>query len=160
MKNLDIPVWIILCFAFISNTAYSSDFYSEHNSSSLADEILNFKDDQIYAAFSEIEYFVNQLNKHNNSAEAEIPSSIILNKEHVAFDQSREEINYKTSMGIPSVLWGCAFGVPGVMFIYAATDRNIKQTNNAFTGCFFNTVALIITLVSIYDRQNISLNIF
>lgn len=121
-------------------------------------DIIQFEEATIFSEFSEIEPFISEL-KTNENRTGEIPACILTNDAIPGFVQIEQTPNYKTSLGIPSILWGCALGVPGVMFIYAATDRNMKQTNNAFVGCFFNTVALVFTIITISEKQNLSFNL-
>ncbi|MFC0876565.1 hypothetical protein ACE01N_08210 [Saccharicrinis sp. FJH2] len=153
MKSLNIPVWILICFIFISNFALSSEICKTDNASSELNDIINFDEKTVYNEFSDIDLFVSQLsNRSINSYE--IPASILSDQVQVSLNQQQTDINYKTSLGLPSIIWGCAFGVPGVMFIYAATNRDVKQTNNAFAGCFFNTVALVFIFISTENNIN------
>ena len=43
-------------------------------------------------------------------------------------------------LGIPSFLWGCAFGVVGVAIVYFVTDEDNDETKKAFYGCIASTV--------------------
>ena len=43
-------------------------------------------------------------------------------------------------LGIPSFLWGCAFGVVGVAIVYFVTDEDKDETRKSFYGCVTSTV--------------------
>lgn len=44
------------------------------------------------------------------------------------------------ALGIPSFLWGCAFGVVGLAVVYFVTEDN-DETKKALWGCVTSTVA-------------------
>lgn len=43
-------------------------------------------------------------------------------------------------LGIPSFLWGCAFGVVGVAIVYFMTEEDRAETKKSFYGCITSTV--------------------
>ena len=43
-------------------------------------------------------------------------------------------------LGIPSFLWGCAFGVVGVAIVYFVTEEDKDETKKSFYGCITSTV--------------------
>ncbi len=43
-------------------------------------------------------------------------------------------------LGIPSFLWGCAFGVVGVAIVYFVAEEDKDETKKAFYGCITSTV--------------------
>lgn len=43
-------------------------------------------------------------------------------------------------LGIPSFLWGCAFGVVGVVLVYVITDEDKDETKKSFYGCIASTL--------------------
>jgi hypothetical protein len=43
-------------------------------------------------------------------------------------------------LGIPSFLWGCAFGVVGIAIVYFVTDEDNDETKKAFYGCLAGTL--------------------
>ena len=43
-------------------------------------------------------------------------------------------------LGIPSFLWGCAFGVVGVAIVYFVSEEDRDETKKAFYGCITSTV--------------------
>lgn len=46
-------------------------------------------------------------------------------------------------LGIPSFLWGCVFGVVGLVVVYIGTDEDKEQTKKALWGCVTGTVAYV-----------------
>ncbi len=49
-------------------------------------------------------------------------------------------------LGIPSFLWGCVFGLVGILIVYMITDNDKAQVKKALVGCVFYTV----TIAAIY----------
>ena len=47
-------------------------------------------------------------------------------------------------LGIPSFLWGCVFGVVGLVIVYIATDQDKDETKKALWGCVTGTVVSIL----------------
>ncbi len=43
--------------------------------------------------------------------------------------------------GIPSFLWGCCFGLLGVLFVYLMTDNNKEEAQKALIGCVVGGLA-------------------
>ncbi len=51
-------------------------------------------------------------------------------------------------LGIPSFLWGCVFGVIGILLVYLMTDNDMDETKKALWGCLTGVgVALILNFV-------------
>ncbi len=52
-------------------------------------------------------------------------------------------------LGIPSFLWGCVFGVIGLVVVYIMTDENKDETKKALWGCVASTaVSIVIYMVA------------
>lgn len=45
-------------------------------------------------------------------------------------------------LGIPSFLWGCVFGIAGIMVVLIMTDKDKNEISQAFYGCI-TTYALV-----------------
>lgn len=53
-------------------------------------------------------------------------------------------------LGIPSFLWGCVFGVIGVVIVYIATDNDKAETKKALWGCVTSTAVGILFYVLLW----------
>jgi len=58
-------------------------------------------------------------------------------------------------LGIPSFLWGCAFGVIGLLVVYVATDKDSVEVKKAMWGC---VTAIIVEVVFYIIVVSASLN--
>jgi hypothetical protein len=47
-------------------------------------------------------------------------------------------------LGIPSFLWGCVFGVVGLLIVYIATDKDGVEVKKALWGCVTGTAVSIL----------------
>jgi len=47
-------------------------------------------------------------------------------------------------LGIPSFLWGCAFGVVGMAVVYIVTNQNMDETKKSLWGCITWTAVVVI----------------
>ena len=43
-------------------------------------------------------------------------------------------------LGIPSFLWGCVFGIVGLLLVYIMTDNNKDEAKKALWGCVASSV--------------------
>ena len=50
-------------------------------------------------------------------------------------------------LGIPSFLWGCAFGVVGVALVYFISEEDTDETKKAFYGCITSTLVYAVVYV-------------
>jgi zinc transporter ZupT len=54
------------------------------------------------------------------------------------------------ALGIPSFLWGCVFGIVGVLVVYLMTDENKDQTKKAFFGCIAGSLIGTVLYVVVF----------
>lgn len=51
-------------------------------------------------------------------------------------------------LGIPSFLWGCAFGVVGMVVVYFVSNQDMVETKKALWGCIaWTAVVVVVDLV-------------
>lgn len=54
-------------------------------------------------------------------------------------------------LGIPSFLWGCVFGVVGVVVVYIVTDEDKDETKKSFYGCIASTLVYVILYAAVWS---------
>ena len=47
-------------------------------------------------------------------------------------------------LGIPSFLWGCAFGVVGMAVVFIVTNQNMDETKKSLWGCLTWTAVVVV----------------
>lgn len=64
--------------------------------------------------------------------------------EAVTFNQFKSSFGFGSEppLGIPSFLWGCVFGVVGMVIVVIMTDKDKAELQKAFYGCI-TTYAII-----------------
>lgn len=112
--------------------------------SEASDAIFSFNEADIYQAFAAIEPFTDALGSmENNALDILIPAniqptaSLPINNEDDVRDTTRP-------LGIPSFLWGCAFGIWGVVLVYIVSDKNHDEAQKALKGCMVSNGFIIV----------------
>lgn len=53
-------------------------------------------------------------------------------------------------LGIPSFLWGCVFGVVGLVIVYIMTDSDMDETKKAMWGCVASTAVSVVLYMVVW----------
>lgn len=53
-------------------------------------------------------------------------------------------------LGIPSFVWGCCLGVPGLLVVYFVSDQDKVETKKALMGCITGTVVYTVSWIVYY----------
>ncbi|MFB6342733.1 hypothetical protein ACE1ET_13475 [Saccharicrinis sp. FJH62] len=116
--------------------------FSSSDLSNEAQEVLNFSEDAIYAAFSEIEDVTSLISQSDVTYE-ELASQDVANLELVSSSSSlplSADGEVGPPLGIPSFLWGCLLSWVGLLIVYFLTDRDKDETRKALWGCIISTL--------------------
>ncbi|MFB6316982.1 hypothetical protein [Saccharicrinis sp. FJH54] len=107
-----------------------------------AQEVVNFSEDAIYDAFAEIDDVTNLISQNDVTYE-ELASQDVTNLELVSSSSSLPlpaDGEMGPPLGIPSFLWGCVFGIVGLVLVYFLTDQDRDETRKALWGCIIATL--------------------
>ena len=79
------------------------------------------------------------LEKHTGTSYADLLTTDIKFVNQISNSSAPMGVDPETGppLGIPSFLWGCVFGVVGILIVFMITDNNKVQVKKAFTGCIF-----------------------
>lgn len=105
------------------------------NGSSIFNENI---ENEIYTRFESIQPVFDCLQLNENIPNIEGLALISLESTLPLLSDDVETKN--PPMGIPSFLWGCAFGLTGMIIVYLLTDRNKMEVKKAFDGCVVSYV--------------------
>lgn len=131
------PGAVILAFLLLNTQIYSRTLINiplfEETGVS---DIINYNEVEIYDAF-------NDINALTDALSGDGLSEAIITKEMVrsvdmksAFPEYDDEVaTVGPPLGVPSFLWGCAFGVVGIIVVYIFTDENEAELKKALNGC-------------------------
>lgn len=129
---------VLLALAMLNLQSYAapilvSDFSDD------ASEIVNFDESEIYSQFEELSELTNLVLSENLSANEMLSenSSLLENVELEAMlpVSTDDDGAGGPPLGIPSFLWGCVFGLLGVLLVYLVSDENKDETKKAVWGC-------------------------
>jgi hypothetical protein len=103
--------------------------------------VSEFDDSEIYNAFAEVaeldQYLAENAGKTYN--EVKLDNSTLLNGISSTTSLPLSASSDELALGIPSFLWGCVFGVVGLLVVYLVCE-NKEQTKKALWGCVVSTV--------------------
>jgi hypothetical protein len=105
-------------------------------------------ENEIYTRFESIQTVFDSLQLNENSPNIEGLALISLES---TLPLLSDDVETKTPpMGIPSFLWGCAFGLTGMIIVYLLTDRNKMEVKKAFDGCVVSYIVVGFLCVVFY----------
>ena len=105
--------------AFSYDEAEMNEVLSELNQ---LDAYLEMNTDQTYASL------------------AESGNPLIANIESTASPMGMAGQEGEPPLGIPSFLWGCVFGVIGLLIVFVATDNDNDEARKAMWGCVVSSL--------------------
>lgn len=114
--------------------------------------VAEFDDSEIYDAFAEISELDQYLAVNDSKSYTDVnqEDSALLNgissTTSLPFSASADEL----ALGIPSFLWGCVFGIVGVLVVYLMTDENKDQTKKAVYGCIASSVVGLVLYFTVF----------
>lgn len=113
-----------------------------------SDNVADFNETEIYAAFNEIDDLVEVVSASDVSyASLQVENSALL--ENVS---SSAAIALGMSNGdVPPLMsafwWGCIFGLIGIVLVAVTTDSDKAQIRSSVRGCVFSSLAYIVVYV-------------
>ncbi len=98
---------------------------------------------------NELDAFV-ETNEGITYSELENEGSMLLtNIENTAAPMGMAE-GGEPPLGIPSFLWGCVFGVVGLVIVYIMTENDMDETKKAMWGCVASTAVSVVLYLVIW----------
>ncbi len=146
-KSLSVSLALLLLTmqSFAFNLKSTVDFTSTEIQATT-----DFNDSEIYEAFADIstldQYLQTNEDKTYSDLELEDSSMLAGVSSTTTLPLSSSQSD-ELALGIPSFLWGCVFGIIGVVVVYLMTDENKEQTKKAVYGCVASTVVGIVFYV-------------
>ncbi len=138
-KILFKSVSVILALVMLNIPTFALSLKSNANlSSSEIKAASSFDESEVYAAMADL----NQLDQYLQTNVAQSYSDVAKENSAILSGVSATSslpasgpANSQTALGIPSFLWGCVFGIIGVLIVYLMTDKDKEQTKKALWGC-------------------------
>ena len=107
--------------------------------------VSTFNDSEIYDAFAGVADLDQYLASNADKTYTEVSkdNSALLTGVSATTSLPVSASSDQEALGIPSFLWGCVFGIIGLLVVYLMTDNNKEQTKKALYGCIVGTVVSI-----------------
>ena len=132
MKKLLVSVFLVLSagFTILANDAdlFKLDYKAVQKEFSELNQLAS-----MVTANADLTYSSLQL------ANSNLVTSLRLVPESVLPDGTKNPV-----LGIPSFLWGCAFGVVGMVVVYLVSNQDMVETKKALWGCITWTAVVIV----------------
>ncbi len=71
-------------------------------------------------------------------------SDLVANIESTASPMGMAGGDSEPPLGIPSFLWGCVFGILGLLIVYIATDNDKEEAKKAMWGCLASSAVTVV----------------
>jgi hypothetical protein len=114
--------------------------------------VSEFDDSEIYGAFAGITDLDQYLAMNNGKTYSEVSqdNSALLTGVSSTTSLPLSAASGELALGIPSFLWGCAFGWVGLLIVYLVTDKDKEQTRKALWGCVVGTVIQVGLYIAVF----------
>ncbi|MDP3915896.1 MAG: hypothetical protein Q8R96_19390 [Bacteroidota bacterium] len=149
-KSLSVSLALLLLnmqsFAF--NLKSTVDFTSTE-----IEATTDFNDSEIYEAFADISTLDHYLQTNEDKTYSDLEledSSMLAGVSSTTTLPLSSSASDELALGIPSFLWGCVFGIVGVLVVYLMTDENKDQTKKAFFGCIAGSLIGTVLYVVVF----------
>lgn len=117
-----------------------------------AEEPLNFDEQNINSEFDQInkiERYVQQ-NQNVTLEELKANNSELLDGINLSAENSSAVMSGDMPLNIPPFLWGCVFGIIGILLVYIMSDSDKDMTKKAVLGCLIGWGAgILIYLIAV-----------
>jgi hypothetical protein len=142
---------------FLAITLLASQSFSAYagNAASVVtfdESVFSFDEELLFAELeelNELNAFV-ETNEGITYSELENESSLLLtNIENSAAPMGMAE-GGEPPLGIPSFLWGCVFGVVGLVIVYIMTENDMDETKKALWGCVASTAVGVVLYMVVW----------
>lgn len=116
------------------------------------ESVFSFDEELLFAELeelNELDAFI-ETNEGTTYSELENEGSLLLtNIENTAAPMGTAE-GGEPPLGIPSFLWGCVFGVVGLVIVYIMTENDMDETKKAMWGCVASTAVSVVLYMVIW----------
>jgi glucan phosphoethanolaminetransferase (alkaline phosphatase superfamily) len=148
-KFIQKTIAVFLALLLLNAQMYAAPFSTLGNSDDV-NTVVNFDENEVYAEFSAIADLSDMIASSELTADeiATTDASILENVSTLAtLPLTSDEESGGAPLGIPSFLWGCLFGILGIVLVYFISDENKDETKKAVWGCVASSAVSIIVWI-------------
>lgn len=147
-------VSLILALVLLSAQSYS--VYAKELTVAvpeLDESVFSFNESEINDVLSELNDLDAYLESNEEATYESLLTSgseLVANLESSASPMGMADQNGEPPLGIPSFLWGCVFGILGLLLVYVMTDSNKEETKKAMWGCLAGTAVTVVLYMVVW----------
>lgn len=125
-------------------------------------DLFSYDKAAVASSLSELSVLESYMNEHPALAIVKLTDSGDVMINGIKLSVNFIDTDSVSPMGIPSFLWGCTFGVVGVILVYMLTNNDREQVHKALVGCIVSysiiAVFYIVYIVLFINDVNHSSN--
>ena len=110
-------------------------------------DLFNYDRASIDRNLSELTTIENYLSENPDATFTDLMNMGLLTANGKDFSMDLLSYMGEPPLGVPSFLWGCAFGWVGLLVVYIATDQDKVESKKALWGCAASTVTWVVVYV-------------
>ncbi len=127
-------VFMTVLFLFVQTVAVASPANNSDFISSVDVSVFELDETNLDFVMLELNELGNYLDQNEGVTYDQVAlaaSELLINVSSTSAPAGGDE----APLGIPSFLWGCVFGVVGILIVYLVTDSDMDETKKALWGC-------------------------
>lgn len=155
MKKIKRFFTAFISLVFLTTQLYAVPFVGNDYSDDVLD-VTEFDESSVLDQFTEIEELSQLISVSDELTISDFEGSNLIeniSSETMLPVSQEETTGGEDPLGIPSFLWGCVFGVIGILIVYVVSE-NTEQTKQAVTGCAVSSA--ISTLIYVIAVASVS----
>ena len=103
--------------------------------------------DEVLSDLNDLDAYLESNEDATYESLLECGSTLVADIESAASPMGAASGNSEPPLGIPSFLWGCVFGLVGLLIVYIATDNDKEEAKKAMWGCLAGTAVSVVFYV-------------
>lgn len=161
IKSISILMALILVVAQTKNL---SARIVEIGIPSIDESVFELNLDYLHSTMHELNELEIYLENHTGTSYFDIAKTEITFINQISDSSAPMGMDPETGppLGIPSFLWGCVFGLVGIIVVYIITDNDKAQVKKALNGCIFYGVTIaafyVVYFLLLLDESSIYYN--
>jgi len=144
-----ISVMMSLLTLFVQTQAFGNTTRIHEEISGIDVAVFNLDESELDVAMQELNELESYLEVHPEFTYSDVKKNAVNLVSNLSAT-SAPAGSGDAPLGIPSFLWGCVFGVLGIILVYLITDKNMDETKKALWGCLAGTGAMLILYFTVF----------
>lgn len=143
---------VFLAITLLASQNFSVYAGNATSAGTFDESVFSFDEEFLFAELAELAELDAYIEANNGVTFSDLEnegSLLIANMDNSAAPMGMAE-GEEPPLGIPSFLWGCVFGVVGLVIVYIMTDSDMDETKKAMWGCVASTAVSVVLYMVIW----------